>query len=219
MSYDEIKNRLFIRPLNFDNNKERLRDGVYKKIGDMALVLYLLIPGFGEEMIVSRMIDNDVASEWNMSKESLIGDALINTSIMYEPRMYGVLELYTQDKNVGIFMGENGRKVIANELNLCTFTTIPHTNGAVSFWYPGVKERIAEMAEGDYYIAFTGISEYHIHPIGWAAAEEIQDSLNSMNECLNTKAVLLSRYVYKYDSLSNDIYKVEIQGSSGVMKG
>ena len=38
--YEFIRNRLIVRPINFTDNKYELKDCVYKKIGDIALVLY-----------------------------------------------------------------------------------------------------------------------------------------------------------------------------------
>ena len=41
--YEFIRNRLIVRPINFTDNKYELKDCVYKKIGDIALVLYVLL--------------------------------------------------------------------------------------------------------------------------------------------------------------------------------
>lgn len=35
--------KLIIRPINYNNNKYQLKDAVYWKVGDIALVLYLII--------------------------------------------------------------------------------------------------------------------------------------------------------------------------------
>ena len=39
--YEKSKGNLFIRPLNFEKNKEDLKSCVYRVIGDIALVLYV----------------------------------------------------------------------------------------------------------------------------------------------------------------------------------
>ena len=39
-----------------------------------------------------------------------------------------------------------------------TITTTSQMNGAIAMFYPGVKERLAELFGGDYYVAFTSVS-------------------------------------------------------------
>ena len=47
-----------------------------------------------------------------------------------------------------------------------TVTTTKQVNGAIAMFYPGVMERIAEMAGGSYYVVFTSIHEAKIHCAG-----------------------------------------------------
>ena len=39
-NYEAVKDHLIIRPLNYDNNSRALAKGIYRQVGDMALVLY-----------------------------------------------------------------------------------------------------------------------------------------------------------------------------------
>lgn len=41
-NYESIKEHLIIRPLNFTDRRYELKDTIYKRVGDIALVLYLL---------------------------------------------------------------------------------------------------------------------------------------------------------------------------------
>lgn len=43
-------------------------------------------------------------------------------------------------------------------------TTTGRVNGAVAFFYPGVKDILAEKMGGDYYVAFPSVHEAIIHP-------------------------------------------------------
>ena len=40
--YGLLKDKLFIRPLNFKDNRYELKNHIYRRIGDMVLVLYIL---------------------------------------------------------------------------------------------------------------------------------------------------------------------------------
>ena len=41
--YETAKDSLFIRLLNYDDNSEELKDAIYKRIGDIAQVLYMKV--------------------------------------------------------------------------------------------------------------------------------------------------------------------------------
>lgn len=47
-NYEAIKDHLIIRPLNYDNNSKALAKGIYRRIGDMALVLYISLGTIGQ---------------------------------------------------------------------------------------------------------------------------------------------------------------------------
>ena len=40
--YDLLKDKLFIRPLNFNDHRYELKNHIYRRVGDMVLVLYIL---------------------------------------------------------------------------------------------------------------------------------------------------------------------------------
>ena len=57
--YDEIRDSLILRPLNYDANAEKLDKGIYYQIGDVALVLYINI-GSMKDKYVSSMVSSNV---------------------------------------------------------------------------------------------------------------------------------------------------------------
>jgi hypothetical protein len=89
------------------------------------------------------------------------------------------------------------------------FTTRPVLNGAISFWYPGVQEKIAEMAGGDYYVAFTGIHDFRVHPVGTTTARAVLLKLKNMNQ-FNKKDETLSRKVYRYHADTKELEQLEL---------
>lgn len=46
--YEGIREHLIIRPLNYDDNEKVLDRGVYRRVGDMALVLYISLGKIGQ---------------------------------------------------------------------------------------------------------------------------------------------------------------------------
>ena len=81
--YEFIRNRLIVRPINFTDNKYELKDCVYKKIGDIALVLYVLLyndekMGLGTVKAQKAFID-----KWEKDYGERWEDALRNTNVWH----------------------------------------------------------------------------------------------------------------------------------------
>ena len=209
--YDQIKGRLILRPLNYTDNKYALKHCIYRQVGDMALVLYLLLSDSSEFGLTTTKIQKEIAEKWEMSTEELMETALINTNIRSVPRMYNSpAESANPKYQTGAYMSVGAKSRLAAGMNSSIFTTYPSVNGAISFWYPGVQKKLAEMAGGDYYVAFTGIHEFHIHPVGSTTPREILERIKQMNRYMNKKEEILSRKVYRYQAETGELKELEL---------
>jgi hypothetical protein len=166
-NYEAIKERLILRPLNFTDNKYELKENVYKQIGDMALVLYIYIANTEVVGLQTMKVKKSVFDIWGKDFDEVMETALLNSYMRSVPRMYNSYEeLDKPTYDTGAYMAVGSKCKLATGLWTSTFTTYPALNGSISYWYPGVKEKIAEMAGGDYYIAFTGVHDFRVHPVG-----------------------------------------------------
>ena len=88
-------------------------------------------------------------------------------------------------------------------------TTTRQLNGAIAMFYPGVKERLAELFDGSFYIAFTSLHEARVHRVGSISPRRIHRALNDINERF-PKNEVLSRMVYLYDAQEKSMEMMEI---------
>lgn len=79
-----------------------------------------------------------------------------------------------------------------------TLTTTKKTNGAIALFYPGVKEKLAELFGESYYVAFTSINDVRIHHKDTISPLSVLRRLKDVNSAF-PKEELLSRKVYYYD--------------------
>lgn len=87
-----------------------------------------------------------------------------------------------------------------------TLSTEQEINGAIAAFYPGVLERLSQMAGGDIYVVFTSISDVHIHPVnGWAKLSSMRKSLADTNRDLNQHGELLTRQIYRYSGDTKEL--------------
>ena len=66
------------------------------------------------------------------------------------------------------------------------------------------------MAGGDYYVAFTGIHEFHVHPVDSERPINILRRIKDMNTRVNKPDEILSRKVYKYDHVAGKLEMVNL---------
>ena len=72
-------------------------------------------------------------------------------------------------------------------------TTTGRINGATAFFYPGVKDILAEKMRGDYYVVFPSLHEAMIHPVACVNAEEIRTSVQHINAIYGEEEMLSDR--------------------------
>lgn len=202
--YEELKELLIIRPINYENNKYELKNCVYKLYGDVALVLYAVLyndeRGFG-----SVKIPKEVVEVWGKDTEEVWEIALINTYIDAQPRLYAnPLEVINSSFEKGAFMAWNSDINHLDKFQIPLVTTTRRMNGAIAMFYPGVKEKIAKMFGSDFYLTFTSIHEARVHHCQTLSPQMIQESLNQVNS-FSEEPEILSQMVFYYDSEKNTL--------------
>ena len=208
--YQEIRSHLIVRLLNYDRNEERLKEGVYERTGDIALVLYANI-GTIKGRYISSMIPYRAFSEWKQPKEEVMAAALKNT---YDLFPLGVISLsHLEDiiqGNVYAFMEDEELPFDLEGGYGVFLTNTSQMNGAVSIFLPGVAKKLGERMNGDFYIAFTSVHEAVLHKVGTVEVARIQESLMGMNSEVDVEEDFLSEQVYRYSGEKDKIEAVKL---------
>lgn len=211
--YDALREKIFIRPLNYNDHRYELKDYVYRRVGDIVLVLYLLASDerTGERHDVSSMkLPRVMMESWDLTEDEVWENAMSSTYMMSPPRMYlNPMDTYNPPYHKGAFMAFNSDIKSLSAMAVPTVTTTTQMNGAVAMFYPGVKERIAELFGGDFYVAFTSIHEGRLHKKGTIPPRQILDRVKEMNRMLDPSEVL-TRKVYLYESASKEFKQLEL---------
>lgn len=210
-SYDKIKDKLIVRPLNYTKNEYNLKNAVYKVVGDIALVLYVRLKDTGKNLISCKM-DKTLFSMWCVDEEEVFEIAMKNTNDMAMPRLY-----FNQNDAVaapyyrGEFMSRGSKITRIRKNQVPILTTTRQLNGAIALFYPGVKEKISEMIGGSYYIVFTSIHDARIHAVGSISPRRILNSLKEVNRMFKPEEIL-SRKVFCYDAKEGKLKALDVIG-------
>ncbi|MEI3525753.1 MAG: hypothetical protein V8Q27_06175 [Eubacteriales bacterium] len=133
-----------IRPVCFNDGRRELREYVYERYGDVALVLYLTVydgsGGWGQ----SRYRDHggwlEAAQKTGLGgrhAEYVCGRA---AQLYLDP-----VDCIHAPYEKGEFMSENSAIQKLDPERAPLLTTTRKLNGAIAIFYPGVKERLARF--------------------------------------------------------------------------
>ncbi len=212
--YERSRRRHIIRPLNYYCNRGELEDCIYWRFGDVALVLYDLVFETDDDCTTMK-ISREMTEEWGVSDEILLNNALLNTCAKMPPRLfYGDDLRYRCKAESGIFMpgegsvnmtlGGNSEREAMLGYRL---TTTRRINGAVALFYPHVKERLAGMMQGDFYVGFPSIHEAVIHPVRYKVLSGMKAAIYHTNLVFDERELLTNR-VYRYMSSRQELLEV-----------
>lgn len=212
--YEQSRGRHILRPLNDSFNREELENCIYWKFGDIALVLYLLIHETSGDCMTMKL-NRGMVESWGLSDQVLLTNALLNTRIKMAPRLFHGDDIRAgASEKKGIFMPEDG--AVSIQINpwdeaecICGYrlTTTRWLNGAVALFYPGVKERLAELIGGDYFVGFTSIHEAVIHPVHHKILGEMRAAIQHINAVFDEKEMLTNR-IHRYCAVRRELIEV-----------
>ena len=211
--YDLLKDKLFIRPLNFNDHRYELKNHIFRRVGDMVLVLYILASDENNGKthdVLSVKVPKASMQEWGIDEEEVWESAMSNTYIMAPPRIYlNAMDIVNPPYHRGAFMALNSDITSLSPNAVPTVTTTAQINGAIAMFYPGVMKRIAELFGDDYYIAFTGTSEARLHKKGTIQPRSILMRIKQMNKAFDPSEVL-SNKVYLHETANQEMRQLEL---------
>lgn len=209
--YEAIQDRIILRPLNFTISEKALEKGVYRTVGDMALVLYLSLGEdllAGANQILSAMVPREVFDTWQRDEDNVFRAAMENTVRLQPPVLYRTSDIM---RNFGSqppmihFMEGDCPKIDFSVSTPPLLSTEQHVNGAIAVFYPGVLERLYQIIGGEFYLSCISISEVYVHPVnGKTRLNTIRNNLRNVNK-LNDATELLTERVYRYDSAKKEL--------------
>ena len=205
---------LILRPFSLEENREELEDCVYWEWGDIVLVLYLLVydePG----NFMSLKLERSMTEKWHKGDAVLLTGALLNCMSKMPPRLfYGQDSLRYYDEKGGVFLpGEKGIPIRIDPKDVTQgflgyrLTTIQRLNGAIAIFYPGVRERIASLLQGDFYVVFKSVNEVGIYPVRLKPLSSLRAEVEHDNALLRKKQFLSGR-IYRYVELRRELMEV-----------
>lgn len=213
-TYLQHRGNLILRPISYALRLEELSDGIFWRLGDIALALYLLVYDDPDNLL-SLKLGRNFTERWRKRDSVLLTGALLNCVSRMPPRLYPGQDLLSfYDDQGGVFMkGEKGVRTMISPQDHrqgvigYRLTTTRRINGAIAIFYPGVKERLAKLLQGDYYVGFTSVNEAVIHPVRDKRLTDMKAAIFHNNAVLD-RANFLTNKVYRYVGVRGELMEV-----------
>lgn len=155
-NYDQVKERIFYKLINFEKNKNRLSDMPHLHFWDLAIIFCYAFSSdeLGDGTI---QINNSHLNHWGVQVEDLMRDAETNTPRIF-PHIFLSINTVMKQLMPDITLDEpsdNSMYILTNSIK---------TNGATAILYPHVLSQIAQKMMCDFYIIPSSIHELLILP-------------------------------------------------------
>lgn len=192
-NYEEMKDKLIVRLMNYENCKEILKKTYFMKIGDIAAAICITDKKTAH-ILVKEVLDKYINTVGSFSKVFL--NACENTRQLYPPKAMSNL--------TDILFKNFKDPYTIKEINLAglMITNDKAFLGASSIFFPGLLKNISKKAANgnDLLIGFTSVHEAIIHEFRKdLGPEAIKEAVREVNDNLNngTKNFLTNKiYVY-----------------------
>lgn len=202
LNYNAVKDYLFMTVINAEEHKNDLATMPHTIIGDLAIVYKIMIQTTDDRFCSAR-VTNQLMDQYGIDVNKLHNDALISSPNMMKPE---ILPLETMlmgiPKDIALEEKEHQLVVLTNEHK---------TDGAVTMFYAGILNDLAEKLEHDLYIIPSSTDE----------CIAVCDSLNLNHEHLenmlhevNNSSLVdpdkkLSDHLYHYDKDARILEKAD----------
>jgi hypothetical protein len=206
-SFDKGEKLRIIRPISYNRNKQTLTAHVYRRVGDIALVLYLIVSEEKGQMATAKIPKSSVDG-WGLDVDFVINLAMENTMKRYPPimvplecAMYGEEYIKNMPAKKKFFMNSLiPYQLEQSKINTYYLSIDNGVNGAIAAFYSGVLTRISDMFKDDLYLTFTSVRECLLHPVSMVSKKSVQSAAMGNISGVTNPADFLSTSVYIYTS-------------------
>lgn len=186
--YEKVRDRIAYKLVNYDHNRNLLKDTPHRRYLDLATIFYVLLDS-NSEAAATILIKNKHLEMWGVDDKEIYEQARKNTERLLPLKINDMKDLLSdffvdnEDTGQSLF-------VVTNEMKM---------NGASCLLYDGMLEKAGEMLGKDFYVLPSSVHETILLP---AEGNVNMSSLSEMVRTVNATQVkadeVLSDHAYFY---------------------
>ncbi len=199
--WEDVRGKVGYYILNAELNDERLKDKVYKTVGEFAKA-YMIFMDLNGSGFNFTLITQDLMQEWGISMEELDEVAEMNMSVRFPPVLLSIEEdmKRKQSGRPAVNYLRQGRKLKQDIMYVLTNRGRLH--GASVLFYPGLIEKVRKILGKEFYIIPYSTEEIMISPKQSDVRGFVLEEILRENNALKMPNYILSNHIYEYDEES-----------------
>lgn len=208
--YAAVRESLIVRPLNFAAHRIDLCGSIFRRVGDIALVLYFLFDGDPGSYMTGR-VPPEAFDQWGMTGEAAIDAALENTERIHPAVVYKALHTWRRSGMDTSFRELGLLRALTHDITgtrMVALSGRKNPNGAISLFFPGAASLLYQKIGGPYYVAFVSPDSAVLHSVDAIDAKTAMRSLQETNDSYKGREEILSSHLYRYDGEKLEMLRI-----------
>ena len=211
LSYDRIKDKLTVRLLDKQRNREFLSNMPYVSVGHGLAVIADINMGEDRGGEWRIAVNNGVLDSLDEDIETLFSDAMKSSVIIDPPTLVDMTSALFAPERINLL--DRNEPIPPDDVGgMYVLANTSGSLGAVALFYPDVKEKAAELIGSDYYILPSSVHEVILVPDSAGIdAKELCDMVKQANRTVVDAQDVLSDNVYHYSKDERRLDKVSAE--------
>ena len=141
--YQRTKESLIIRPVNFNAHRRTLKGNVYRRVGDIALVLYFHL-SHDESRYMSGRVPREAFLNWGITEDDVIKAALENTERIHPATVAMIVHTPFKQIMVSAYKPMGLLRELTEDITNAKMLSLSgknNPNGCFSHFSPGLSAR------------------------------------------------------------------------------
>ncbi len=198
--YESVRDKVACKLINYEKNKELLRDTPHIQYLDLAIVFYLLVDVVEYET-TTMLIKCTHKEMWQVTLEELYQDAMENAELLlpscFQTMSSVIHELIEDDIAMD---GYEEYEVASREERMYVLSNRERSFGAACILNKKKLEMIGDLLDENFYILPSSIHEVIIIPVSKAPErQEIDEMIDEINRTQVIEEEVLSSHCYYYE--------------------
>ena len=197
--WENARQRIIFKLVNYDANRELLKDVPYKKVLDLAMVFTCLVEK-GVTGSATILIHNHHMECWKVTEDDLFHTAMENTHYFQKEKLTGM------DSVIEYLTGQKlGNDILDGICSMYVLTVENNLNGAGAVLYKDLLKDFADRMESDFYILPSSVHEMILLPLFTDDMESLSKMVKEVNATQLKPEDVLSDHAYVYRRADNTI--------------
>ena len=195
----DVRENIYMRVVNYEMNKEWLKDYPYTKKLDLAIIYYVEIVSEEHNFYIAD-INYELMKRMNLVEEELFNIALKNCQEKQPAVIKSMRDIFPKMLwEIADVLIEDEEPVSGSDCAMHVLSNTKGSLGAVCMFYDNVSEEFAEQMQDDIYLLPSSINEMILIPSKGLEPESLRNIVVDVNNTVLMEQEILGGNVYLYE--------------------